>query len=265
MNYYELLQVEQSATQEKIKKSYRRLAKIHHPDGPSGDESTFKKIAEAYEILSDDQKRRRYDIELQGGFQNPWNEFFQKGGSSFADMFDNVFSEQAKGDNINVRLNLSYEEAYNGTSHLLNLGHTSINVNIPKGAYDGMKLKISEKGRPHPINKSAPPGDLILNIHINPDPDIILRGSDIYVDVEVPFYDMILGGEIEVKTPFYKLKVNIPPNSQNNKILRISGKGFPIYRQNSYGNLMVKLNMFNPQLSEGQLELIKKIKNKNNE
>lgn len=262
MNYYETLQVEQSATQEEIKKAYRKLAKVHHPDGPSGDESKFKKIAEAYEVLSDDGKRRSYDLELSGGF-NPFHQFFKGGDSSFADMFDNVFSAQAKGDNITVRLTLSYEEAYNGTNKRLDLGHTSVNLNIPKGVQDGMKLKVSGKGRPHPINRSAPNGDLIVLIQINPDPNIVLHGSDMYVDVDVPFYDMILGGEVTVETPFYKIKVNIPKNSQNNKILRISGKGFPIYRQSGYGNLMVKLNMFNPALSEGQLELIKKIKNNN--
>jgi DnaJ-class molecular chaperone len=76
---------------------------------------------------------------------------------------------------------------------------------------------------------------------------------------------MILGTEIEINTPFYKIKVNVPPNSQNNKILRISGKGFPIYSMNTYGNLMVKLNAFNPPLKDSQIELIKKIKEIDNE
>ena len=262
MNYYETLQVEQSATQEEIKKAYRKLAKVHHPDGPSGDESKFKKIAEAYEILGNESRRKSYDLELSGGF-NPFHQFFNGRDSSFADMFDNVFNAQAQGDNITVRVQLSYEEAYYGISKRLDLGHTKFNLNIPKGVHDGMKLKVSGKGRPHPINTSAPNGDLIVIIQINPDSNLILNGSDIYVDVDVPFYDMILGGEVEVVTPFYKIKVNVPKNSQNNKILRISGKGFPIYRQNSYGNLMVKLNTFNPILSEAQIELIKKIKNNN--
>lgn len=263
MNYYETLQVEETATQEEIKKAYRKLAKIHHPDGPSGDEDKFKRVAEAYEVLSDQNKRSRYDLELRGGGFNPFESFFR--GRDFSEAFDNIFGNQSRGDDITVRLNLSIEDAYYGTTKRLDLGHTSMNLNIPKGVKDGMKLKISGKGRPHPINSSAPPGDLLVHVMINPSPNLILNGQDIYVDVDVPFYDMILGGEIEVNTPFYKIKVNIPENSQNNKILRISGKGFPIYRTDMYGNLMVKLNSFNPPLNDHQIDLIKKIKDANNE
>ena len=266
MNYYELLQIDKSASQAEIKKAYRKLAKQYHPDTVEGDESSFKEIVTAYEVLSDENRKRKYDIELGYRYSdNPFDSWFRNGEGSFSDMFNDAFGSSSKGRDVTVRMSITLEESYHGTQRRVDIGSTKLNVNIPKGVYEGMKLKISGKGQPHPVNSSAPKGDLILIINIKYDDRIILNGNDIYVDVDVSFYDMILGTEIEIKTPFYKIKVNVPPNSQNNKILRISGKGFPIYSMNTYGNLMVKLNAFNPPLKDSQIELIKKIKEIDNE
>ena len=266
MNYYEALQIDKSASQAQIKKAYRKLAKQYHPDTTEGDESFFKEIVNAYEVLSDDNKKRQYDISIgHASSDNPFHTWFQNEGGSFSDMFNDAFSSSSKGMDVTVRMTITLEESYHGTQRRVELGSKKLNVNIPKGVYEGMKLKISGKGQPHPANSSAPNGDLIIIINLKYDDRIILNGNDIYLDVNVPFYDMILGTEIEVNTPFYKIKVNVPPNSQNNKILRISGKGFPIYSMNTFGNLMVKLNAFNPPLKDSQIDLIKKIKKIDNE
>lgn len=262
MKYYKALQIEKSASQAQIKESYRRLAKQYHPDSLTGDESKFKEIASAYEVLGNKEERLKYDRILGSDFENenPFGDWFKNEEGSFSNMFNNAFSTSAKGPDVSVRLLLTYEEAYHGTSKRVNIGHTKLNVNIPKGVHDGMQLKITGKGRPHPANSSAPSGDLIVIINLQYDERIVLNGRDIYVEANIPFYDMILGSEIEVTTPFYTIKVNVPPGSQNNKILRISGKGFPIYSMNTYGNLMIKLNSYNPPLKNSQLNLIKKIK-----
>ena len=266
MNYYELLQIDKSASQAEIKKAYRTLAKKYHPDTTEGDESSFKEIVTAYEVLSDANRKRKYDIELEyQPSDNPFHSWFRNGEGSFSDMFNDAFGSSSKGNDVTVRMSITLEESYYGTQKRIDLGFKKLNVNIPKGVYEGMKLKISGKGQPHPANSSAPNGDLIIIINLKYDDRIILNGNDIYVDANVPFYDMILGTEIEINTPFYKIKVNVPPNSQNNKILRISGKGFPIYSMNTYGNLMVKLNAFNPPLKDSQIDLIKKIKEIDNE
>jgi curved DNA-binding protein len=255
MNYYNTLQIEKTATQEEVKRAYRKLAKEYHPDKNKGDDSLFKNIANAYETLGDVDRRREYDIKTYGG-NNPFGNWT----GSFQDMFDDIYGGSAKGEDVTITMLLSYEDAYYGTSKYIDLGYNALNVNIPKGVYNGMKLKISGKGRPHHLNSTSPPGDLIIIIQLNPRADLILNGSDIYIDAFIPFFDMILGTEIEVSTPFDTLKINVPPASQNNKILRISGKGFPIYRKNSNGNLMVKLHSTQSNLSDKQLDLIKKIK-----
>ncbi len=266
MNYYELLQIDKSASQAEIKKAYRKLAKQYHPDTNEGDESSFKEIVTAYEVLSDRNKKIKYDTELeyrQSG--NPFESWFKNGEGSFSDMFNDAFGSSSKGRDVTVRMSITLEESYHGTQKRVDIGSKKLNINIPKGVYEGMKLRISGKGQPHPANSSAPNGDLIIIINLRLDDRVILHGNDIYVDADVPFYDMILGTEIEIATPFYKIKVNVPPNSQSNKILRISGKGFPIYSMNTFGNLMVKLNTVNPTLKDSQIDLIKKIKRINNE
>jgi curved DNA-binding protein len=117
----------------------------------------------------------------------------------------------------------------------------------------------------HPINSSAPNGDVILIMDIMRDSSVIVTDNDIWVDLVLPFYDMLLGGSFEIKTPFNSFKINVPKNSIDGKVLRIAGKGFPIYNTDNYGNLMVKLRSSNIKLSKRQMEHIQHIKDLENE
>jgi curved DNA-binding protein len=263
MNYYETLNVSRDASQDEIKKSYRKLVKQHHPDKTGGDDTQFKKISEAYEVLGDPERRRHHDGQRSGftsyDFNNAWQDIFNK--YDFSGAFDNSFNAHAKGEDVRVTINITIEESYEGTRRYIDVGTGGFNINIPKGIPNGTKLKIREKGQSHPINSSAPKGDIILTVNVLHDIDLIVNGSDIFVDLYLDWIDMLLGGEFEVKTKVHTVKIKVPEGSHDSKILRVAGKGMPIYNQEGFGNLMVKLRTLPINLTEDQITLLKKIKN----
>jgi curved DNA-binding protein len=261
MNYYEILGVESNASQADIKKAYRDLVKVHHPDVGGSDER-FKQISEAYETLSDKDKRQQYDF-TQSTSNSNFNEFFYKFGGDFASMFNNAYSHQAKGMDIRISINITIEEVYNGTVKYIDLGPNGFNVKIPPGIRNGAKLRIKGKGQPHPINSSAPAGDAIIIVQYLPDHELIVQGDDIWMDLTLPLVDLLLGTKINIKNTLYDLNISVPKNSYEGKVLRISDKGMPIYNTNKSGSLMIKLRMLPPNLKEEQLELVKKIKELN--
>jgi len=263
VNHYDTLNVGRNASPDEIKKSYRNLVKQHHPD-KGGDESTFKKITEAYEVLSDPQKRSNYDFEINFNSPSGWDRMFHNFNGDFASMFNNAFNQSAKGPDVTIRINLTLTEVYYGTTKYIDIGSSGFNIKIPKGISNGAKLRVNGKGHPHPINSSAPNGDAIIVMQVLPDANLIVNGNDIWVDYMLPFYDMLLGGTFEVSTPVNKVKFNIPKNSHDGKILRIAGMGMPIYNTNEYGNMMIKLRSSSVELTEDQLDLLKKIKDLHN-
>lgn len=258
MDCYQILGVNSSASQSDIKKAYRNLVKKHHPD-TGGSEDTFKQISTAYETLSDPNKRRDYDLKQSMG-QGSFDQFFSQFNGNFSDMFNNAFNQHARGLDITIRLRLSLQEVYHGTTKYIDTGINQFNIKIPRGITEGAKLRVKGKGQPHPANSSAPNGDAIIIMHILPDPNLVVTEQDIWLDLNLPFYDMLLGCEAEVSTPVHTVNIKVPKNSTEGKVLRIIGKGMPIYNTNQYGNLMVKLRASNVTLSEKQLEYVKKIK-----
>ena len=265
MDYYKILGVKSDASKEDIKKAYRNLVKVHHPDA-GGSENEFKNISQAYETLSDSKKKEEYDLKASfksRGSNNFYHQFNRFGGD-FSNMFDNAFNQSARGSDITIRIRLTLEEVYRGTTKYIDTGQSKFNINIPKGIHEGAKLKLKGKGMEHPVNSSAPRGDVILIMNIMPDPEMIVTNSDIWIDYNLPFYDMILGGEFEVSTKVNSIKIKVPKGSYDGKILRIVGMGFPIYKSNQYGNLMIKLRTFNVDLNEKQIEHVQKIKELNN-
>ncbi len=262
MDYYEVLGLKSDANQSDIKKAYRNLVKVHHPD-IGGSEERFKNISQAYETLSDSTKKKEYDLKntfRSGNFDNFYNQF----GGDFSNMFDNAFNQSAKGSDITIRLGITLEEVYHGTTKRIDTGQSTFKVNIPKGIHEGAKLKLKGKGMPHPVNSSAPNGDVILIMNIMPDSEMIVTNGDIWIDYTLPFYDILLGGEFKVTTKVNSVKVKVPSNSNDGKVLRIMGMGFPIYNTNQYGNLMIKLRTSNIELTEEQLEHVKQIKKLSN-
>ena len=262
MNYYETLDVSQNASFDDIKKSYRKLVKQYHPDKTGGDDSQFKKISEAYEILGDPEKRKKHDSKNNKhtySFNNEWEDIFNK--YDFSSMFDHSFNANAKGNDVRVSINITIEESYEGTRRYIDVGTGGFNINIPKGIPNGTKLKVKEKGQNHPINSSATKGDIILTVNVLQDIDLLVNGHDIFIDLYLEWVDMLLGGEFEVKTKVHTVKIKVPQGSHDSKILRVIGKGMPIYNSNGFGNLMVKLRSLPINLTEHQTELLKKIKN----
>ena len=133
-------------------------------------------------------------------------------------------------------------------------------LKIPQGILNGSKLKVKGRGQAHPINSSAPNGDIIITINILPDADLIINGSDIYIDLYLDWIDILLGGEFEIKTKVNRVKIKVPTGSQESKTLRVIGKGMPLPDGDGYGNLMVKLRTNSINLNNEQIELLKKIK-----
>tara|TARA_B100001250_G_C19787344_1_gene784807 strand:- start:800 stop:1648 length:849 start_codon:yes stop_codon:yes gene_type:complete len=274
-NHYDTLGVNENATQDQIKKAYRKLAKENHPDknpdNPNSSEQ-FKKISEAYEQLGDDRKRAEYDTARQmgGGFgsfsgSGDFNDVFNmfRNSAGFTDAFNNMYGRRNKGANISASIQVNIMDVYYGTSKIIDLsshGHGKVKINIPKGINNGSRLKLNGKGQRHPMNPELPSGDLIVQIHMIHSPDVIIQNNDIWVDYNVPFYDMFLGCEIHVSNPFYSISIDVPPNSHEGKVLRIANKGMPIYNTARYGNLMVKLHLSNIELDNEQIKLINQIK-----
>jgi curved DNA-binding protein len=265
MSYYETLDVPRTSTPEEIKKSYRSLVKKHHPDLNGGDDTLFKKIAEAYEVLSDSSARKQYDIKTspQRNYNSYFNGSAANSSADFSEMFDKMFNQQAKGSDIRVSINLTFEEVYSGTRRYIDIGAGGFNVDIPKGITNGAKLRVREKGQPHQYNSSAKNGDVIIQINVLHDLDLIVNGEDIFVDLNLHWYDLLLGGEFEIKTKVHSVKIKVPQGSFDSKILRVVGKGMPIYNTEGYGNLMVKLRTKNINLTPIQIDLLKNIKEYN--
>lgn len=269
MNHYQILEVQTDATSAEIKKAYRKLVKVHHPDA-GGNDDTFKQISVAYEILSDDAKRNAYDIKIglseSAYTSNSWQDFFNRAynGAGFSGAFDRTYGEAAKGPDVKVRFDLTMEEVYYGTTKYVDVGDGKFNVKIPKGIRNGAKLRIKGRGRSHPYNSSAPKGDIILIMNWLVDSDLIVNGDHIWVDLSLPFYDMLLGAEVEIQTKVNRLKINIPKNAYEGQLITISGGGMPIYNTDKYGNLMVKLIAKPVKLNKTQIELVEKIKEMSN-
>jgi len=265
MNHYETLNVSKEASADDIKKSYRKLAKENHPDTTGGDGFKFKQIYEAYSVIGNPTKRQAYDQSQYNRVSyasegSSWNDIFSNTSGNYADMFNNAFGGSATGSDIRVAINITVLESYEGTLRYIDVGTGGFNINIPRGIPNGTKLKVSGKGAPHPINSTAPVGDAIITINVLPDDSIIVNGSDIYVDLSLEWIDLLLGGDFEVHTQVHSVKIKVPQGSHEAKMLRVAGKGMPIYNQNEFGNLMVKLRTLPINLTEQQVSLLKNIK-----
>mgnify|MGYP005989836185 CR=1 FL=1 len=264
MSHYDTLNIKRDASVEEIKKSYRKLAKEHHPDVNGGDDQKFKQIHEAYETLSDPKSREMYDLRNRNNsgqeeFERAWRSAFNNS-DSFSDMFNSTFGGSSRGPDVRVSLNITFEEVYEGTRRYINIGSGGFYINIPKGIKNGAKLKVRGKGHPHHINTSAPKGDVVITVNLLYDDDVIINGDDIYVDLFLEWHELLLGGEFEVKTKFKTVKIKVPQGSYDSKLLRVVGKGMPIYNTEGYGNLMVKLRTNTINLTEEQIDFLKNIK-----
>ncbi len=289
-DYYKILGVERKASAYDIRKSYRKLAMQFHPDKNPGDkkaEDKFKEINEAYQVLSDEKKRARYDqlgsaysdFRTSGGRPGDfrWDDWFQQqgaqqrgygnaedpfagSGGNFSDFFRTIFGEAVRSSARNQTMqqqqgyqqevDITFQEAYEGTMRQLQTNGRKLQVRIPAGVKTGSKVRVAGAG---------PEGlDLYLIVNITDESLFERDGQDLYTTSTLSVFTIILGGDTEVETPTGKVKLSIPPGTQVDQVFRLAGRGMPhLKNSNTKGDLFVKLKVQIPKyLSSKQIELI---------
>ena len=261
MNHYDTLGVDRHATQEDIKKAYRKLAKEYHPDKSVGDDTKFKLVAEAYDVIGDESKRHAYDVRGSGA---DFFGQFHDSNTNLSDIFDQMFGgaqqTQQRGMDVRVEMHVSFMEAMNGLDKKFTVNGNQINVSFKPGLKTGQKFRLSGKGQPHPYNSNLPAGDLVIHTNVEVNVNFILQGDDIWIEHNLPWYDIIYGCKIEVWTPDGLISVSVPAKSHPGKTLRIKDKGYPVYGKNRRGSLLCRINATYPELNDESLEYISKIK-----
>lgn len=255
-DYYQTLGVAKTASEDEIKKAYRKLVRKFHPDvsKEANAQGKTQELNEAYGVLGDAEKRAAYD-ELGRGQQFRAGQQFRPppdwgrnhgagmggaGGSSdfFADLFANLGGGRRRqappprGDDSHAKLAIDVIDSYQGASRTISVTVTeadgyrsdrNLSVNIPKGISAGQQLRLAAQGQAG----AGGPGDLYLEIEFRPHPRYRVEGRDVFVTVAVTPWELALGGEIDVATPSGKLTVNVPAGSQTGRKLRLRGRGLP--------------------------------------
>lgn len=325
-DYYAVLGVPKGAAEKDIKSAYRKLARKWHPDAnpenPKAAEEKFKEISEAYEVLSDPEKRRKYDAlgsdwqraarqaEQQRQYRTRFDEdtfdFGGMGGNNagptgFSDFFDMFFSGigrrqttqqhttfQQRGQDLETTIELSLRDVYDGGKKAVSLQVEDVcprchgtgtesgrlcsqcsgtgrvivtkkfEVTIPKGIGDGQRIRLASQGGVG--IGGGPNGDLYLVVRLQDDATYKRKGDDLYVDLPVSIYDLVLGGEVKVPTMGGQVTMTIPEGTQNNRLLRLSGKGMPKVKGAGAGDEYVRLVGQLPQnLTDKEKKLFKEL------
>lgn len=241
-NYYDILGVKKNASQDEIKKAFRELSKKYHPDANGGNDTKFKEINEAYSVLSDEQKRRKYDFQnMGGGFTN----------------FRNIARD------VCVNINIGISEAYFGCSVPVNVNGRILSVDIPKGTTNGKVLKIPGMGiKGYNFYGYEAEGDLIVTVYVKGTDSLWINDNGLLETmVSVNWIDSILGGEMTIKIFDRDVKFRIPKFSQNGGFTIVSKQGFRQFKSDELGNLKVDFIIKMPKsLTNEQIEMLKKIK-----
>ena len=289
-DYYKILGVSRTASADEIKSAYRKLARVYHPDA-GGDEEKFKEINEAYEVLSDDKKRQIYDqygtadanqIPQGWGASGNVGDFFGGAGGfgSWADILESIRrgegafgtdwdfgggssrsgstsggtrqSRPRKGQDMNVTLNITFEEAFDGTEKRVTVrvpGRSdpeTLTVKVPAGAVDGGRLRFKGKGGPGENGGEA--GDLLVTTKIGEHAYFTRQGSDVYLDVPVTIAEAALGASVIIPAPDgTKVRLKIPAGTQDGTSLSIKGKGAPKVKGDGAGDLKVTIKVVVPK------------------
>lgn len=322
-DYYSILGISRNATDRDIKQAYRRLARQYHPDvnpGNKSAEARFKEINEAYEVVSDPEKRKKYDqygdkwqyadqfAQAQQQQQGAWSSTqagegqpFQFEEADLESVFGDLFGgaggfkrratpRQRQGQGIETQVEVTLEEAYQGTVRQISLQSQEtcsacrgtgrihnlpcsvcrgagvvprirrIEVKIPAGVDTGSRVRIAGKGQPG--HAGVPAGDLYLVITVMPHQLFERKGDDLYVDVSTPLATAVLGGEISVPSiRGGKLALKIPPETQNERVFRLTGQGMPHLGDTLHGDLLARVKVVLPvNLSQQEKELFRRLK-----
>ena len=300
-DYYKIIGVDKNASQDEIKKAYRKLAMKYHPDRNQDNkkaEEKFKQVTEANEVLSDPEKRKKYDslgsnwkqYQSQGqGFDDFYSNYGRGGGgaqysysgnlddlfgniSGFSDFFESFFGRSGtatgrtqrvrsrKGQDFEATLYIPLIETYNGTTKEISVGGKRVRVKISPGTKDGKKLRL--KGLGNEGMNGGEKGDLYLTLKIEKDPYFELDGNNLYYDLYVNLYTAVLGGKKQVITLGGKtINITIPKGTDSGKVLRLKGLGFPTSENSKiYGDLLVRIKVELPQnLTKEEKELFEKL------
>ncbi len=295
-DYYKILGANKNASKDDIKKAYRKLAMKYHPDHTKGDKSAeekFKKISEAYAVLSDPEKRKQYDTFGSAGFQQRYSQEDIFRGFDFDSILNDLFGgsdrfggagngmrfsfgggspfgghqrqQQAppKGSDLVYELPLTLPEVATGTQKTVSFQHQGrsekITVKIPKGMISGKKLRIAGKGEPSPYG--GPSGNLYIKAKVLGDPVYDVRGHDLYINRDIKLSEAILGSNISVPTlDGKKLNLKLPPGTKHKTKMRLPGHGLPHMDGKGQGNLYVRIQVPMPkELSKKQKDLIEQL------
>ncbi|MCS3800645.1 DnaJ C-terminal domain-containing protein [Niastella sp. OAS944] len=291
VDYYSILGLDKNASQEDIKKAYRKLARKHHPDVNPNDPAASKKfqqINEANEVLSDPEKRKKYDQygkdwahadqfeqarrsqqqqPFGGGGQHFSSEDF--GGGDFSEFFESLFGGQGRsrggrsakfrGQDYESELKINLTDAYTTHKQTLAINGKSIRITIPAGIEDGQKIRL--KGHGGEGVNGGPAGDLYITFSIINNTGFKRVGNDLYHTQDIDLYTALLGGEVTVDTLSGKVKLKVKPETQNGTKVRLKEKGFAVYKEEGkFGDLYVTMNVKLPtNLTEKQKELFKQL------
>jgi curved DNA-binding protein len=263
-DYYKILGVEKSASQDEIKKAFRKLAQQYHPDKPTGDEAKFKEINEAYGVLSDAKKRSQYDQFGSAGFNGAgaggqgfggfdfsgFSQNFSQGGVEFDlnDIFGSIFGggyqRVRRGADIVMDVTVDFKESILGVEKKVSVSRNSggkedITFTIPPGIDDGETLRISEKGEPSK-DSNGRPGNLYIRVHVKSHPVLHKEGYHLVMDMNLKLSEALLGTEKEIDTLEEKMTIKIPKGINHGEILRVKGKGVPVGGRN-VGDLLIRV------------------------
>ncbi|MFI5148589.1 MAG: DnaJ C-terminal domain-containing protein [Bacteroidia bacterium] len=295
-DYYKVLGVDKKASAEEIKKVYRKLAVKYHPDKNAGNkaaEEKFKEISEAYNVLGDAEKRKTYDelgenyMQYQSGgraaqdfdyskWQNTGRQRYSgfeehEGDGDFSDFFESIFGGRTSasgrrgskramaGEDLTAECELSLEEAFAGVKRQLNVNGSTLEITIHPGVREGQTLRLKGKGGKG--HNGGANGDILITVHLLEHPHFKIQGQDLYADAPVDLYTAILGGKALVRTLKGSIRIDIAPETENGRTLRLKKMGMPVYgKKDEAGDLYLKVKVTLPKnLSEKEKELFKEL------
>jgi curved DNA-binding protein len=289
IDYYKILGVDKNATEKEIKSAYRKLARKHHPDLNPNDKDAkrkFQEINEANEVLSDTEKRKKYDqygenwkqaeeSKNAGQYQQQASDAggqtftWSQGEGEFSDFFESLFGSlggtgrgrqvKYRGEDYTAELHLELTDACETHQQTLTVNGEKIRIIVPAGIENDQTIKIAGhggKGR-----NGGPAGDLYITFKIASHPKFKRSGNNLYTTVDLDLYTAVLGGEITVDTLNGKAKLKVRPETQNGSKIKLKGKGFPVYKsRGEYGDLYITYMIRIPtNLTEKQRELFSEL------